>query len=169
MEINYQWDSGFLPSAHRGCSERFRYLKNKLLIPGREIANNLQRPDIGENCEDWCKSYDGCVGWGYFKGTNTATNYCSLMSFSTCSMEINYQWDSGFLPSAHRGCSWPIIIKVSCGQHVASNCGECPQGNGAAWCNGDCRWVRGQCVAKSDTGREGPMEVPRDRVSKDLE
>ena len=29
---------------------------------------------------------------------------------------------------------------VSCGGHSASTCAECPQGNGAAWCNGECRW-----------------------------
>jgi len=35
---------------------------------------------------------------------------------------------------------------VSCGNHPAPSCGECPQGNGAAWCNGDCTWRNGQCV-----------------------
>jgi len=41
---------------------------------------------------------------------------------------------------------------VSCGNHKASNCGGCPQGHGARWCNGDCRWRHGQCVARSGTG-----------------
>jgi len=36
--------------------------------------------------------------------------------------------------------------------HKASNCGGCPQGHGARWCNGDCRWWHGQCVARSGTG-----------------
>ena len=30
--------------------------------------------------------------------------------------------------------------QVSCGQHNASSCSLCPQGNGKAWCNGDCVW-----------------------------
>merc|ERR1711982_248892 len=30
----------------------------------------------------------------------------------------------------------------------ASNCANCPQGNGAAWCNGDCTWKNNQCVKK---------------------
>lgn len=30
---------------------------------------------------------------------------------------------------------------VSCGNHRASNCSLCPQGNGAAWCNGECTWI----------------------------
>eukprot|EP00523_Entomoneis_sp_CCMP467_P008606 CAMPEP_0168722348 /NCGR_PEP_ID=MMETSP0724-20121128/2553_1 /TAXON_ID=265536 /ORGANISM="Amphiprora sp., Strain CCMP467" /LENGTH=710 /DNA_ID=CAMNT_0008769021 /DNA_START=301 /DNA_END=2432 /DNA_ORIENTATION=+ len=31
-------------------------------------------------------------------------------------------------------------IELSCGQHKAKSCGECPQGNGKEWCNGDCHW-----------------------------
>ena len=30
---------------------------------------------------------------------------------------------------------------VSCGNHEATTCADCPQGNGASWCHGDCRWV----------------------------
>ena len=33
-----------------------------------------------------------------------------------------------------------ILDKVSCGNHEADRCSECPQGNGASWCNGDCHW-----------------------------
>ena len=29
---------------------------------------------------------------------------------------------------------------VLCGGHRAATCADCPQGNGAAWCNGDCVW-----------------------------
>jgi len=39
-------------------------------------------------------------------------------------------------------------LAVSCGGHYASSCAECPQGNGAAWCNGDCTWENNQCVKK---------------------
>ena len=38
-------------------------------------------------------------------------------------------------------------VSVSCGGHVADSCIECPQGNGAAWCNGDCQWRDGACGA----------------------
>merc|ERR1712112_646403 len=34
---------------------------------------------------------------------------------------------------------------VSCGNHRASSCHECPQGNGASWCNGDCVWTGTFC------------------------
>ena len=37
---------------------------------------------------------------------------------------------------------------VSCGNHKAATCADCPQGNGAGWCNGDCQWVNGQCQSK---------------------
>ena len=35
---------------------------------------------------------------------------------------------------------------MSCGQHQALSCKDCPQGNGAKWCNGDCKWSNNQCV-----------------------
>jgi hypothetical protein len=41
---------------------------------------------------------------------------------------------------------------VSCGSHKNKSCSACPRGKGAAYCNGDCRWIRGQCVLKSIGG-----------------
>jgi len=38
---------------------------------------------------------------------------------------------------------------VSCGNHHAASCAECPQGNGAGWCNGQCKWKGDACVADS--------------------
>ena len=35
---------------------------------------------------------------------------------------------------------------VSCGLHNATSCSQCPQGHGASWCNGDCLWLREQCI-----------------------
>jgi len=34
---------------------------------------------------------------------------------------------------------------VNCGAHQAASCQYCPQGNGAAWCNGECYWSSGSC------------------------
>ena len=34
-----------------------------------------------------------------------------------------------------------VFLEVSCGNHNANTCADCPQGNGASWCHGDCRWV----------------------------
>ena len=39
---------------------------------------------------------------------------------------------------------------VSCGGHQASTCSDCPQGHGAAWCNGDCVWSNNVCVNARD-------------------
>ena len=41
-------------------------------------------------------------------------------------------------------------IAVSCGNHNADTCANCPQGNGADWCNGDCAWNLGTCVDKGN-------------------
>eukprot|EP00397_Hematodinium_sp_SG-2012_P054303 GEMP01065369.1.p1 GENE.GEMP01065369.1~~GEMP01065369.1.p1 ORF type:complete len:136 (+),score=26.19 GEMP01065369.1:361-768(+) len=40
---------------------------------------------------------------------------------------------------------------VNCGAHFAESCGECPQGNGYLWCNGECRWEQdtSTCVEES--------------------
>ena len=40
--------------------------------------------------------------------------------------------------------------EVSCGGHSASTCEECPEGNGAGWCNGDCIWRDDTCVSAAD-------------------
>ena len=44
--------------------------------------------------------------------------------------------------------------EVSCGNHGAQSCADCPQGNGAGWCNGDCVWSRengGACSLNKET------------------
>lgn len=32
------------------------------------------------------------------------------------------------------------VVSVSCGAHSAKRCSDCPNGQGKAWCNGDCEW-----------------------------
>mmetsp|Transcript_74955 Transcript_74955/g.194917 ORF Transcript_74955/g.194917 Transcript_74955/m.194917 type:complete len:249 (+) Transcript_74955:113-859(+) len=49
---------------------------------------------------------------------------------------------------------------VNCGGSYAASCSECPQGNGALWCNGECAWIGGgmyvgQCVPAVDVGLPG--------------
>ena len=39
--------------------------------------------------------------------------------------------------------------EVNCGNHVATSCDQCPHGNGASWCNGDCEWRDGSCGRSS--------------------
>ena len=31
-------------------------------------------------------------------------------------------------------------LLVSCGNHRAAICNDCPQGYGEVWCNGECSW-----------------------------
>mmetsp|Transcript_15281 Transcript_15281/g.27787 ORF Transcript_15281/g.27787 Transcript_15281/m.27787 type:complete len:482 (-) Transcript_15281:109-1554(-) len=41
---------------------------------------------------------------------------------------------------------------VSCGNHFAQTCADCPQGNGESWCNGACVWSSengGECQSRS--------------------
>ena len=42
----------------------------------------------------------------------------------------------------------PTVVQsqVSCGNHRASSCADCPQGHGSSWCNGECAWKDGQCL-----------------------
>merc|ERR1712187_813964 len=56
--------------------------------------------------------------------------------------------------------------QVSCGGHQAKSCADCPQGNGADWCNGDCKWERGQCVLGS-TAKVRHMQ-PRGSLAKEV-
>lgn len=39
--------------------------------------------------------------------------------------------------------------QVFCGGHKADACSGCPKGNGAGWCNGDCKWISGECIPKN--------------------
>ena len=40
---------------------------------------------------------------------------------------------------------------VSCGEHYASDCSQCPYAGelwmGEGWCNGDCQWRDGACMS----------------------
>ena len=45
---------------------------------------------------------------------------------------------------------------MSCGQHSAINCNQCPYNGdnliGQSWCNGDCHWKDDECIP--NTGRQ---------------
>ena len=43
---------------------------------------------------------------------------------------------------------YSLNLLVSCGNHKAESCFECPKGNGQAWCNGDCVWDSGKDLCK---------------------
>ena len=72
-----------------------------------------------------------------------STQYlCTTLSLS--GHQINFAKDAIRLIIA------VFLAPVSCGNHMASTCADCPQGNGASWCNGDCHWFDGQCEGKKD-------------------
>jgi len=60
--------------------------------------------------------------------------------------------DFCFKPGDLQSTCVPKKNEVSCGYHVASACDKCPNGNGAAWCNGQCAWKDGRCVEKKGGG-----------------
>mmetsp|Transcript_89959 Transcript_89959/g.196937 ORF Transcript_89959/g.196937 Transcript_89959/m.196937 type:complete len:677 (+) Transcript_89959:47-2077(+) len=39
-----------------------------------------------------------------------------------------------------------FLQQVSCGNHKAKTCAECPQGHGAGWCHVDCTYSFGSCM-----------------------
>jgi len=53
--------------------------------------------------------------------------------------------------------------EVSCGNHEASSCAECTQGNGASWCNGECEWTYsedgGKCTTTRSNGEDHLSEM----------
>ena len=51
---------------------------------------------------------------------------------------------------AYQALTHTLETDVSCGGHMAKRCFECPQGHGAAWCNGECAWDddSSKCVDK---------------------
>jgi len=51
-------------------------------------------------------------------------------------------------PQGNTGVTGVTGPQVNCGNHVANSCAECPQGHGADWCNGDCKWNSGSCAPK---------------------
>lgn len=101
---------------------------------------------------------------------------CNSCSSGTCGsrrrnmlrnrrLEVQSSDGTRSIESNHRE-SFDAVALVSCGQHNATSCSECPQGKGRAWCNGDCQWddANDICV-------DGPKFVTqayRDLLDKEL-
>jgi len=47
-----------------------------------------------------------------------------------------------------------------CGGHGAATCADCPQGHGAAWCNGECKWESNSCVKITEKSPPPPPPPP---------
>ena len=55
---------------------------------------------------------------------------------------------------------------MSCGLHVAPTCGQCAEGMGAEYCNGECRWNTANmtCVAKHVVGSSASVSCGNHRA-----
>mmetsp|Transcript_19001 Transcript_19001/g.41166 ORF Transcript_19001/g.41166 Transcript_19001/m.41166 type:complete len:506 (-) Transcript_19001:247-1764(-) len=77
-------------------------------------------------------------------------------------MQIRYVAEGSLLRDVEEN----VRDEVNCGSHPALTCANCPQGNGASWCNGDCIWSSengGECqqeVALADVEKEDEAKVP---------
>ena len=51
---------------------------------------------------------------------------------------------------------------VRCGGHTAPTCSDCPRGNGASWCNGECEWdyIHHTCIRSSKLSHIHPDYFP---------
>ena len=77
----------------------------------------------------------------------------TVMASETC--PGHWQWTEEGQMKWHGSLPWQTE-KVTCGQHQAATCAECPRdqstGNwaGEHFCHGDCTWQEETCVAKGD-------------------
>merc|ERR1712193_25117 len=83
-------------------------------------------------------SYDACTNFG-----KNGKVYDYYWCATTSSYDQDKKWGK---------CPPKDDLTVNCGGHKAASCKDCPQGNGAAWCNGDCTWkstlFSGECIPK---------------------
>ena len=71
-----------------------------------------------------------------------------------------YQKASGLI---NKRSHWKRADKVTCGRHSAPSCKECPNGNGASWCNGECMWKNDEC--QSDPSSTGGLALWYDIIA----
>eukprot|EP00316_Scyphosphaera_apsteinii_P000424 CAMPEP_0119299650 /NCGR_PEP_ID=MMETSP1333-20130426/1695_1 /TAXON_ID=418940 /ORGANISM="Scyphosphaera apsteinii, Strain RCC1455" /LENGTH=915 /DNA_ID=CAMNT_0007301143 /DNA_START=68 /DNA_END=2815 /DNA_ORIENTATION=+ len=129
---------------------------------------------------DECKSAAGMLGMQYIRGLSNDGNwqhgcfqwYPNVGDSIGTSKNVYHNNRPGATTGVYGG--HPVCVpQVNCGAHYSNDgtCGGCPQGNGAAWCNGDCEWKRNQCVQKvcqpvssgtfvSNEGNRWPNQIP---------
>jgi len=143
---------GYAGIAFRGsaCNPSWAININELAYSDLETARTFAH-ELGHNIgmhHDFDEIHGGHHGKCDFQGLMsygqkpTQWSSCSDKDFTTWWKEKGHVCVKGTTDKQHG---------VSCGNHKAPNCGGCPQGHGARWCNGDCRWWHGQCVARSGT------------------
>ena len=113
-----------------GCSD-IGYAVERLsinLFNSSEVVSPPDTWDVPLYCKDderpyFDEPFDASVAHGFWS------------KYWKCSVDVH-----GGVSEKKRLGSPAHIPSVSCGGHVAKNCGECPSGNGESWCSGDCEW-----------------------------
>ena len=132
-----RWAS-FGPSAVReseGLQEGWVQIQEARWTHSRTATEDTTHIDGGitTSGDRWELGLAGDVQKGleyYDKLTVTELKACPTHLAEAVSLE-----EAGKLPTGQ-----PPKPVVSCGNHMAGACEDCPQGNGQQWCNGDCVW-----------------------------
>jgi len=129
---------------------------------GKDKWQQPRLPDM-YNRQQMCNDTKSCYGFkeepGYcltatgkdmqnkpFKGVFAALDClakCKNMKVYTCEfhpMHGHCSTGDGVKGSGTQGYTCWVKGSVSCGHHRAPTCPECPEGHGASWCNGQCKW-----------------------------
>jgi len=129
---------------HRGWIkvEKKHYLDSECPNVGNFLGGQPQAASLAD-CKDACLRRHGCTAVSYHRSGHMCT-------FRACSFPIPMPSQSGDYDSYYQenqGSQVPRVPElVSCGNHEAQTCADCPQGNGKGWCHGDCVWIDDQCV-----------------------
>merc|ERR1719334_197808 len=86
-----------------------------------------------------------------FMNDDLRTDFGEILRVHIWKLQHNSK-DIGQLKSKIDDLNCEETTSVSCGNHFASSCGECPGDFGILWCNGECHWQDGQCKAKGGPG-----------------
>jgi len=124
-------------------------------VPGKKIERNFDK------FSDWAYSYHGLpydfdsvmhyggdffgkrIGWGRKMTTIQTRDPANQGRIGSDTLSVG---DIKLIKKMYR-CP-DSSPGVSCGEHRANSCSSCPEGKGAPWCNGDCKWINGQCMDK---------------------
>jgi len=101
-------------------------------VDGCQCKQQWTETTTGGTCNDYCCNPDGDPGG----------DWCFVVDSSCAGKSWGY-------------CSGaPPPTPVSCGNHYADKCADCPVSNGewmgSGWCNGDCYWTGDACAGGSN-------------------
>ena len=133
--INIAYSTGFISRSRDGGTSSVEMIDND--VNDAQLQNDPPSPTLRQQTHP---AIEG--GGGEASNKHTAHGEGSLLKSSIGAKE-----------------KVQVVSKttVSCGGHFAPTCADCPQGNGAGWCNGDCIWsteTGGVCQQKVATPLE---------------